>query len=171
MTSSRIPSTADTVSPTATPNVSVVAQTVSCACSVSKHRCEPGSACTLTFGIGRCQLIEHNTPSSGAAKATNCQHDPIKATASASAVQVASARVNADARQCNWTSRISITSLRRLLGTGAGSRNRHSPQQIFDDVGALNLSYPHLRPQGDPMRHRRCGERLDVFGDHVIAAK
>jgi hypothetical protein len=149
----------------------VVAQTLSCACSVSKHRCEPGSACTFTLGSGRCQLIEHNTPSSGAANAISCQRDPINATASANAAQVAIARVNVDARQRKWASRISITSLRRLLRTAARSGNRQSPQQFLDDVGALNLSYPHLRPQGDPMRHSGGGQRLDVFGYYVIAAK
>jgi hypothetical protein len=53
----------------------------------------------LTFGNGRCQLIEQSTPSSGAANATSCQHDLIKPTAKASAAHVAIARVNVDARQ------------------------------------------------------------------------
>jgi hypothetical protein len=69
--------------------------------SDSKHRCDPGSAWTLTFGSDRCQLTEHNTPSNGAAKATSCQHDRIKPTANASAAHVAIARVNDDARQRN----------------------------------------------------------------------
>jgi len=53
----------------------------------------------VMLGNGRCQLTEHNTPSSGAAKAMSCQRDPINATASAIAAQVAIARVNVDARQ------------------------------------------------------------------------
>jgi hypothetical protein len=77
----------------------VSAQKVSWVCSASKQRCDPGSAWTLIFGSGRCQLIEHSTPSSGAANAMSCQHDLIKPTARASAAQVAIARVNADARQ------------------------------------------------------------------------
>jgi hypothetical protein len=77
----------------------VSAQKVSWVCSASKQRCDPGSAWTLTFGSGRCQLIEQSTPSSGAANAMSCQHDLIKPTARASAAHVAIARVNADARQ------------------------------------------------------------------------
>jgi hypothetical protein len=77
----------------------VSAERVSWVCSVSKQRCEPGSAWTLTFGSGRCQLIEQSTPSSGAANAMSCQHELITPTAKASAAHVAMVRVNVDARQ------------------------------------------------------------------------
>ena len=41
----------------------------------------PVPACTWILGTGRCQLIEHSTPSSGAANAMSCQCAPITAAA------------------------------------------------------------------------------------------
>ena len=136
--------------PPACDAVSRVVQMVSRASSLSNSRCESGSACTRIFGTGGCQLSEHSTPSSGAAKAISCQRAPITAAAKANPAQVASARVSCDARQRNSTSWLSITP--RPPCASLRSRNRQAPEQFRNYVGTLDLSHPHLGPQRDPMR-------------------
>ena len=88
----RIPSTADTVSSTANADVRRSPTPSAGPARPRSSAAQPGSACTGTVGSGRCQLIEHSTPSSGAAKAISCQRDPITAAASATAAQVAIAQ-------------------------------------------------------------------------------
>ena len=99
---------------------------------------------------------------------SSCQRDPITAAASATAAQVAIARVNGDGAPTQLdfgADGLSITPVR------LGPRNRQPPQQFLHDVGAVHAAHPHLRPQADPVRHGRHGERLDVLGDHVVAAE
>ncbi len=138
-----------------------VAQILSFTCSPSKHRC----ACRLarapgTFGTGRCQLIEQQHTRAAAPRMRSAASAPMTATARATAAHVATARVEV---RCAPTE-LDVCSRRRSMSSAPCAGHRQPPQQLLDHVGALDLSHPHLRPQGDPVRDAGVASALTSSG-------
>ncbi len=123
-TDTSIPGGAVSESCTAVSADSALTQAVTCCCSSSKQRANPGLAPTWTFEAGRCHGIEHSTPISGATNATNCQRDPTTAAARPNATHVAIARVNGEAAQRNS---MSLRRIAPMTGLNHGDRAPAGP--------------------------------------------